>query len=509
MSKTRMLLLVCAAVMAAPAGCLFTPASPPVLPSPSLTNATSPFSLVAGETKRITCKYDTTNIVPVTAGWASDDDPIATVTGGAQTLGDCSANVTGVSSGTTVVHFAITSMLNPINQSDYRLTVIVTPGLPTITSINAPPAPVATVPFAFTLHGTNFDRVSAEVRMSGPGCGVLLSACDLLPSALTHAPPDALSGTFTAPSPGQFTFTVRNGSSGTPSNGVVVSVGTGPTPTLISIAASPPQPPAQTLFTYNLVGNNFDVLTAQVVVTGPGCTPSCTAPIGNNYGNAIDGAFTPSAPGTYSFSVRNGPTGTLSNSLPVVVGAAAACVATVVIADAFEAPSSWKDSLVAVTSAGASDATSLQTTGGNPGGFRQSVHTMPPNGSVSVIHRLESASYNPASAPAGSGPIKHIDYAEDQIVLNPPFPGAAVASQFFIQQGTTFYFKSLPAFSSTTWTPATALNLTPADFTPAGLDFSAAGGVMHFGYLRANSNTSLAASTRQHGIDNFKVTICQ
>ncbi len=49
--------------------------------------------------------------------------------------------------------------------------------------------------------------------------------------------------------------------------------------------------------------------------------------------------------------------------------------------------------------------------------------------------------------------------------------------------------------------------LTPNVIADA-FDVVSTGGVMHFGYLRANSNTSTNTLTRDHGIDNFSVTIC-
>jgi len=63
------------------------------------------------------------------------------------------------------------------------------------------------------------------------------------------------------------------------------------------------------------------------------------------------------------------------------------------------------------------------------------------------------------------------------------------------------------AFTNTTWETTAALDLTAADFP--GVDFSAAGGPITFGFFRSNTNSGGGALTLTHGVDNFKVEICR
>ena len=432
--------------------------------------------------------------------WISQDTSVATATasGGNAT---CQADIRGVSIGSTTVTYYFYDHDLLTSGVPETLPVTVVAGPPTVISIaTSPLSPQATIQFGFTLTGTNFDPATIQVLGTGSGC----VPCVIANASLTNKSATSAEGTFTAPSAGPYVFTVRNGSGATPStSSATVTVAVAPIPHVNNFITTPAPAQARVSFAFTFFGSDFDPVASQVLVSGPGCLPSfcvvAETDMTARSTSSISGRFTASVAGNYQFSARNGAFGAPSNTYQINVIAAPTCLTPSVIADAFDVASTWKDSVTAA-SAGATDVTTWNTTGGNPQGYRGSVHTIPGVGSLSVIHRLESLSYNPAT----QGAIDHIDYSEDQKAIS----GAAVASQFFIQQGTTFYVTALPAFSSTAWTPATLTNLTVASFTPAGLNFGSTGGVMHFGYVRANSNTSTNTLTREHGIDNFAVTIC-
>ncbi|MGB5703763.1 MAG: hypothetical protein WBM48_13165, partial [Polyangiales bacterium] len=154
-----------------------------------------------------------------------------------------------------------------------------------------------------------------------------------------------------------------------------------------------------------------------------------------------------------------------------------------------------------------------QASGGTDGGpFRQMTHAIQPatgcqNMSCSlVVYHESSLTYDPSQ----EGAIAFIDYSESQRVIEPAFSGAAVGWAFYVEQDGTRYFArgAETSFNNTTWRTNSICGITPADFTPDGLDFSAGGGPITLGYTRSNTNTSTTnISTNVHGIDEFKVVI--
>ena len=185
---------------------------------------------------------------------------------------------------------------------------------------------------------------------------------------------------------------------------------------------------------------------------------------------------------------------------------AVACTNRLVIEDPFTTDAGWTTT-VSTTTANVTQAVSAQATGGNPGGFRQMQHIFTGLGAIAVFHTYGAVTYDPRT----QGAIDHLNYFEDQIVLNPPAPGAAVGTGFSVTQGGTRYSVVLRpptnAFTNTTWETTAALDLTAADFP--GVDFSAAGGPITFGFFRSNTNSGGGALTLTHGVDNFKVEICR
>ncbi len=197
-----------------------------------------------------------------------------------------------------------------------------------------------------------------------------------------------------------------------------------------------------------------------------------------------------------SFSV----TATFTRDAPL------SCNNPVVIQDQFTADAGWTTTVV-VGSGTPAQAVAFQASGGNPGGYRQMQHLFTGTGSITVYHDYGTTTYDPVS----QGAIDHINYYEDEIQINPPFAGAAVAAGFTVKQGAGRYSIILRppagAFTNTVWETTSLMDLTAASFS-AGLNFSSTGGPLTFGYFRGNTNNA-GALTVTHGIDNWKVEICR
>ncbi|HSN84567.1 MAG TPA: hypothetical protein VLS88_18450 [Polyangiales bacterium] len=196
---------------------------------------------------------------------------------------------------------------------------------------------------------------------------------------------------------------------------------------------------------------------------------------------------------------------------------------SVIIEDQDFADADWVLTVSQTTGATVStDPTGQQTSGGvENSAYRSMVHeiTNPNVGedpgctmdscsyTLQVTHRYQSGSYTPAS----DGPIDYIDYSESRIITEPAFEGAGVGWRFAIWQGGVRYIldsASNTAFTDIVWTNESNCGLRPEDFTPEGLNF-VDGSELTFGYIRSNTNTSLAGSTQRsvHGIDDFRVVI--
>jgi hypothetical protein len=155
---------------------------------------------------------------------------------------------------------------------------------------------------------------------------------------------------------------------------------------------------------------------------------------------------------------------------------------------------------------------SQQISGGNPGDFREVVHTLSGSaGSLIVAHMNTGDIYNPAV----SGPISTIDFSYDLIQFNPPANQAVAYDLLLFQNGSYYDFSSGDLIFTNSWTPFSHVGLTASDFVlavpgaigPAHPDFSATGSLIDFGYLSGNSNTGAGSDVRDSGIDNWSVTL--
>lgn len=152
---------------------------------------------------------------------------------------------------------------------------------------------------------------------------------------------------------------------------------------------------------------------------------------------------------------------------------------------------------------------SVQASGGNPGAYRKTTHT------ITYGDRIYSGGLNTSAVytPATSGAISAIDFASD---LQDPDFGTSGWVLILEQNGTLYFAVRGLGFSSSAWESFTLKSLTEQDFdtTPPGLDpnnehpdFSAGGGPIIFGYVMTNSLPGPGTKIVNHGIDNWSITI--
>jgi len=209
---------------------------------------------------------------------------------------------------------------------------------------------------------------------------------------------------------------------------------------------------------------------------------------------------------TLSATDPGGATGTESVGITILPHSAM----PIVLSDAFDdgsLPADRWDLTVATSGTGqVTQHVEHRLQDGNPVGFRYMEHRWNPGPAfISVQHFYTAATYDPGT----EGAIDHIAYSEDRRQFNPPFAGAAIGTLFIVEQGGTVYsmFITGGQFTSEQWEHVALPGLTAQDFTPAGLDFSASGTPITFGYARTNTINGTGVITTQHGIDNWRVEI--
>ncbi|HEY7026169.1 MAG TPA: Ig-like domain-containing protein [Gemmatimonadales bacterium] len=216
----------------------------------------------------------------------------------------------------------------------------------------------------------------------------------------------------------------------------------------------------------------------------------------------------PTTPGSY--------TATASISNPVLTTsftaeATAPCTptGTATLQEDFSVGNQWSANVFQIDGT-ASHTEGNQATGGNPGGYRQMTHTIgPPAGTsgasyIWVEHLYSGGTYDPST----SGEVCDVVYSEDQIDFS--LPTQVMWGLIIEQGGHRFISRPTPQFNFAVWTHAGPYTLRASDFSPApGPDFSTSGGVMTFGYFRANSTSTnpTTTSTIEHGIDNWRFDI--
>lgn len=174
----------------------------------------------------------------------------------------------------------------------------------------------------------------------------------------------------------------------------------------------------------------------------------------------------------------------------------------------------WEIAFVSQTAGSTVDQQAAQQASGgvDDSAFRQMTHVIEETGGCAdercsiVVYHQSSLSYDPST----EGAIAFIDYSETHRISEPAFEGAAVGWAFHAEQDGMLYvaFGERTGFTATEWSADVICGITPEDFTAEGLDFSAGGAPITFGFTRSNTNTSADSVQRNvHGIDDFKVVI--
>ena len=177
--------------------------------------------------------------------------------------------------------------------------VTLTANSPTLATITPNPATAGSN--TFTIIGTNFNATTAQVEVG---------ATVITPSSRT-ATQLVFTTTLAA---GSYSVLVRNGSGGTGSNIVTLTVNT-PVSTTPTIASLTPNPATAGSNAITLTGTNFNTTTAQVEIGATVFTPSSRT--------ATQLVFTTTLQaGSYSLLVRNGSGGTASNTVTLTVNTA-------------------------------------------------------------------------------------------------------------------------------------------------------------------------------------------
>lgn len=181
--------------------------------------------------------------------------------------------------------------------------------------------------------------------------------------------------------------------------------------------------------------------------------------------------------------------------------------ATVVFFDSEFPDEAWEASIFWTLGAGGTVEVWQAATQGNPGAYRvvrNTVFDAPPYAAVAGFHRHLASTYNPAL-----GGIVTIDYAEDAIMLAGGGQGQGAGPA--LRQDGQIYIGPIFITPETSWTTHQLVGLTELDFHLAGQpdvhpDFSAAGGLIKFGFVRQNSTYS-GGYTILGGIDNWSMTL--
>ena len=177
---------------------------------------------------------------------------------------------------------------------------------------------------------------------------------------------------------------------------------------------------------------------------------------------------------------------------------------SVVISDSTFQNADWTHVEIADTGSNGTLTVNQQSAGGNPGSYQQGIHNWGP-GFVSYTHLYAPMGYDPST----QGAISSIDFTYDFIteaVTNPVTGG--VSTSFFVTQGANRWFvNSLTVLAGSSWQTSALSGIAASDLS--GIDFSASGSLIAFGYQTSNSTTQVDGRTSTWGIDNWAVTVNQ
>jgi len=189
----------------------------------------------------------------------------------------------------------------------------------------------------------------------------------------------------------------------------------------------------------------------------------------------------------------------------------------VAYADDTFANADWQSAFMYETSPGqnSSFAAAQSSTGGNPGTFRNVVHTF--GGAISIAHIKSGSVYFPAR----DGLLASIDAAYDLLITQAFAPTSQVAYTIVLRQNGVYYAGGWSVIGVGPWQRFSTTGLTAAGFarvltaspyfdSSSHPDFSASGAPIEFGYATYNSAGDLGDTqlyTMGSGIDNWSITL--
>ena len=186
---------------------------------------------------------------------------------------------------------------------------------PKVSGVAPTPVPASTTAATLTINGVNFVQGATLIFYDPQKNQYLRSATFVNSGTLTHQfnnSGDVGSWNVLVQNPdgqqsGAYTFQVSNSST---------------TPALqqLTTAPNPPLPGQQ--FTLSLIGSGFDPSSAEILISGPGCTP-CTianSVLTTKTASQIVAAVTVNTAGTYSVTVENTSSKAQSAALSFIVG---------------------------------------------------------------------------------------------------------------------------------------------------------------------------------------------
>lgn len=192
--------------------------------------------------------------------------------------------------------------------------------------------------------------------------------------------------------------------------------------------------------------------------------------------------------------------------------------ATVIFSDGVFNNSDWSTTEFDFDTGG-TVVSSQQITGGNPGEFRRISNTVKGKSDdasysgVWAFHQSLVSTYDPPT----SGSILSINYSEDAILFEGTGDGQATGAAL-LQNGNVYMAIGswLVTGTDSSWHSLEALALTAADFyliddlgrhSTMNPDFSATGGLVGFGFYRANSTPTDIGYSNDGGIDNWMIEV--
>jgi hypothetical protein len=204
-------------------------------------------------------------------------------------------------------------------------------------------------------------------------------------------------------------------------------------------------------------------------------------------------------------------------TLCIALGLAASpAMASVTFFDGTFNDADWSLTTITNANGAASTVQGFQlATGGNGGSHRTVIHQMVVTGQYALVtglHMNANATYDPST----QGGFSTIDYSEDAMAsLGLMGTGLAI-----LQDG-NFYVLRKPSlmYAQGSWNTVARTGIVATDLylidsngnfdQSRSPDFSAAGGVMQFGFWRANGSGTAASGTFNYetGIDNWSVTL--